>query len=113
MSTLEIYKVLGAFESDTLLGLAVVDPSFEPRMGWLAFLYVTAPARRRGAATALWAAATGLARAAGAQRLYVSATPTGAAVGFYLRQGCQPADPVHPVLWAEEPEDIHLVRLLP
>jgi len=101
--------LMGAFDGEQMLGLAVVDPSFEPRMGWLAFLHVTAPARRRGAATALWEAGAGLARASGARALYVSATPTGSAVGFYLRQGCRLADPVHPDLWAKEPDDIHLV----
>ena len=35
--------------------------------------------------------------------------PTGSAVGVYLRQGCPPADPVHPALFAEELDDIHLV----
>jgi hypothetical protein len=30
-------------------------------------------------------------------------------VGFYLRQGCGLADPVHPALFAAEPEDVHLV----
>jgi GNAT superfamily N-acetyltransferase len=101
--------LLGAFEHDDLLGLAVVDPSFELPMAWLAFLHVSAPARRRGVATALWGHAVVLARASGAESLYVSATPTGSAVGFYLRQGCALADPVHPVLWAKEPDDVHLV----
>jgi GNAT superfamily N-acetyltransferase len=105
--------LLGAFEADAVIGVAIVDPSFEPPMAWLAFLHVTAPARRRGAATALWATAVGLARAADAQTLYVSATPTGSAVGFYLRQGCRLADPAHPALWAKEPDDIHLVCPLP
>jgi GNAT superfamily N-acetyltransferase len=101
--------LLAAFDGEKVLGLAVVDPSFEPLMGWLAFLHVTAAERRRGAATALWNAAGGHARASGSQTLYVSATPTGSAVGFYLRQGCRLADPAHPALWAKEPEDIHLV----
>jgi predicted N-acetyltransferase YhbS len=100
---------LGAFDSGTVLGLAVVDPAFEPRMGWLAFLYVTAPEQARGAATALWDAAVGVARTSGAQTLYASATPTGYAVGFYLRQGRRLADPAHLGVWAKEPEDIHLV----
>jgi ribosomal protein S18 acetylase RimI-like enzyme len=78
-------------------------------MAWLTFLHVSRPHRRRGAATALWGEATSLARAAGRSQLYVSATPTGSAVGFYLRQGCRLADPVHPALWAAEPDDIHLV----
>jgi hypothetical protein len=43
--------------------------------------------------------------AAEATSIYVSAAPTGSAVGFYLNQGCQLADPVHPALFAKEPED--------
>ena len=39
---------LGAFDGERPLGLAVVDPSFEPRLAWLAFLYVSRPDRRRG-----------------------------------------------------------------
>jgi hypothetical protein len=50
-----------------------------------------------------------MARAASATRLYVSATPTGSAVNFYLRQGCVLADPPHPALFELEPEDIHLI----
>jgi len=41
--------------------------------------------------------------------MYVSATPTGSAVGFYLSRGCELADPPHAELFALEPEDIHLV----
>ncbi len=50
-----------------------------------------------------------IAKAAGATSMYVSATPSGSAVGFYLSHQCRLADPVHPRLFAEEPEDIHLV----
>jgi predicted N-acetyltransferase YhbS len=64
--------------------------------------------RRLGAASSLWDAGVDLARGAGATSLYVSATPTGSAVGFYLSRGCQLADPVHPDLFAHEPDDIHL-----
>ena len=53
-----------------------------------------------------------IAVANGAESIYVSATPTESAVGFYLRQGCRLAHPVHPDLFAAEPEDIHLVRSL-
>jgi predicted N-acetyltransferase YhbS len=102
--------LLGAFDEERSVGLAVVDPSFENKLAWLAFLHVGRPYRRRGAAQALWDAASDLARAAGAHSVYVSATPTGSAVGFYLRQGCRLADPVHPALFAQEPDDIHLVR---
>ena len=101
--------LLGAFEGERTGGLAIMHPAFEPPLAWLAFLHVSRPYRRRGAAQALWNAATEIAVANGAESMYVSATPTESAVGFYLRQGCRLADPVHPDLFAVEPEDIHLV----
>jgi len=102
--------LLGAFDDDgELMGLATVHPTFEPGLAWLATLHVSRAHRRRGAASALWDAGVALAREAGARSVYVSATPTGSAVGFYLGRGCRLADPVHPELFAHEPEDIHLV----
>jgi hypothetical protein len=45
-------------------------------------------------------------------RMYVSATPSESAVGFYLRHGFTPvADPL-PELFELEPEDIHMARRL-
>ena len=104
--------LLGAFDGERPVGLAIVQPAFESLLAWLAFLHVSRPDRRRGAAQALWNAAADIAVANGAESIYVSATPTGSAVGFYLRQGCRLARPVHPDLFAAEPEDIHLVRSL-
>jgi len=105
--------LLGAFDDEQPIGLAVVNPTFEPALAWLAFLYVSRPYRRHGAARALWDAAADLARSGGATSMYVSAVPTGSAVGFYLSRGCRLADPVHTALFAREPEDIHLVCSLP
>lgn len=104
--------LLGAFDAGRLLGLTVVDASFEPPLAWLAFLHVSRPHRRRRAASALWDAAVAAATSAGAESMYVSAVPTGSAVGFYLSRGCRLAGPVHPVLYAKEPDDIHLVCAL-
>ena len=101
--------LLGSFEGETPGGLAIVQPAFEPPLAWLAYLHVSRPYRRSGVAQSLWDAAAGIALAADAERIYVSATPTESAVGFYLRQGCRLADPVHPELFSAEPEDIHLV----
>lgn len=102
--------LFGAFDGDgEVMGLATVHPRFEPGLAWLATLHVSRPHRRRGVASALWEAGTAFARKAGARCLYVSATPTGSAVGFYLRRGCRLADPVHPELFVREPEDIHLL----
>ena len=50
-----------------------------------------------------------IAAAAGAMSMYVSATPSGSAVGFYMSRGCQLAARPHPALFAKEPEDIHLI----
>ena len=101
--------LLGSLEGETPAGLAIVHPAFEPPLAWLAYLHVSRPYRRRGVAQSLWEAAVDIAVVAGAERIYVSATPTESAVGFYLRQGCRLADPVHPELFSAEPEDIHLV----
>lgn len=101
--------LLGAFDDETLLGLAVVERGFEDRMAWLAVLHVSRPHRRRGVASALWAEATRLASGGGDRAMYVSATPSESAVGFYLSRGCELARPPHPELFADEPEDIHFV----
>lgn len=98
--------------SDDGTGVTVVEPAFELGLAWLAWFHVSAPHRRRGVATAMWDAAADRARAADARRMYVSATPTGSAVGFYLSRGCVLADPPHGELFAHEPEDIHLVCTL-
>ena len=104
--------MLGAFDGDELFGVAVVEGAFEPPLAWLAFLHVSRPHRRRGVATALWDAAVAVAVTAGAEAMYVSAVPTGSAVGFYLSRGCELAEPVHPRLYALEPDDVHLVYRL-
>jgi predicted N-acetyltransferase YhbS len=101
--------LLGAFDAERTIGLAIVHPAFEPPLAWLAFLHVSRPYRRRGGAQALWDAAVDMSVTSGAESIYVSATPTESAVAFYLRQGCQLARPAHPDLFAAEPEDIHLV----
>jgi len=102
-------NLLGAFDRDEVLGLVIVDGSFEPPMAWLALLHVSRLHRRRGVASVLWTAAEQFAREAGAESMYVSATPSDSAVGFYLSRGCRLASPPHPDLLAEEPEDIHFV----
>jgi len=102
-------SLIGAFNGHTLLGLAIVDGSFEPGMAWLAFLHVSRPHRRTGVASALWAECELLAAAAGASSMYVSAIPSGSAVDFYLSRGCELANPPHPDLFSKEPEDIHLL----
>jgi GNAT superfamily N-acetyltransferase len=101
--------VLGAYVDDDVAGESVVAPSFEPPLAWFASLHVSRRHRRTGVASALWDEAVDLSRASGATHMYVSATSTGSAVGFYLSRGCRLADPVHPMLFELEPVDIHLI----
>lgn len=90
-------------------GVAIVVPDFEPPMAWLALLHVSRQYRRHGAASALHERMVSLAVGAGATSMYVSATSTGSAVGFYRSRGFRLARPPHPELFALEPVDIHLV----
>lgn len=101
--------LLGAFIDDLLAGIAIVDPLFEEETAWFAFLHVSRAYRRRGVASALWSAGAEIAAAADATSIYVSATPSGSAVGFYSSRGCRLAAAPHPALLAKEPEDIHLI----
>lgn len=101
--------LLGAFDQDHLAGIAIVQERFEGNMARLVFLHITKAYRRQGVGSALWNAATDRARSAGSRSIYVSATPSASAVGFYLDRGCEVVRVPHSALYAEEPDDIHLV----
>lgn len=105
-------QMLGAFEGDALAGIAVWTPDVRPALAQLAYLHVSRAYRRRGIARRLLMAVEQAAQTAGATALYVSATPSGSAVGFYRSRGFAPAEPL-PELFALEPEDIHMIKPLP
>jgi hypothetical protein len=48
----------------------------------------------------------------GARKLYVSATPSVSAVGFYRNRGFELAEEVNKELFELEPEDIHMIMKL-
>jgi predicted N-acetyltransferase YhbS len=73
---------------------------------------VTKPWRRYGIGCALTNEVIRLARIEGAPRLYVSATPTRGTVDFYMRQGFVPVATPNERLFALEPDDIHMQRML-
>jgi GNAT superfamily N-acetyltransferase len=105
--------MLGAFDgSGQLVGFAVLRYRLTERMAQLDALFVSRPHRHQGVATRLTSRVARLAKASGAQELYVSSTPSESAVGFYLSQGFRLADEVNQDLYALEPEDIHMVRRL-
>ncbi|MCB9898124.1 MAG: GNAT family N-acetyltransferase [Planctomycetes bacterium] len=100
--------LLGAFDGDALVGFAIFDTSCADEPAILSALYVTRTHRGRGIAVALTDAVVRLARAVGAPRLYVSATPTRTTVDFYLARGFRVLVTPNPRLLAHEPEDVHL-----
>lgn len=106
---------LGVFDAEALVGLSVLESA---RVGsasdqmQLAYLYVSRAYRGRGVGMQLFEAAVSVARGAGANALYVSATPTQNTVDFYLNRGCVLASDPDPMLLAAEPDDIHLLYLL-
>jgi GNAT superfamily N-acetyltransferase len=103
---------LGAFDGKRLVGIAVLEYHLTEGMAHLVALFVSKDSRRQGIAAQLTQETMRLAKAQGAGQLYVSATPSESAIGFYLSQGFVLAKQVHKELYALEPEDIHLIRQL-
>lgn len=100
--------LLGAFDGDLLVGMAVLRYNLTDTLAQLVALFVSKDYRRRGVASGLTQEIARLAQANGARALYVSAVPSRSAVGFYTSQGFQPMQDVNPELYALEPEDIHM-----
>ncbi|HEX5808600.1 MAG TPA: GNAT family N-acetyltransferase [Anaerolineales bacterium] len=101
----------GTFEETTLVGVAVLESKFigsQQDTLQLKFLHVSRDCRKKGMATKLFHLAVEKASSLGAQKLYISATPSENTVNYYLRRGCTLATELDPELFALEPEDIHL-----
>ncbi len=103
---------IGAFDGVELIGLASIRNRLAPDMAQLTTLHISQAYRRRGIATRLVQEIIALARQSGAARLYVSATPSESAVGFYLSQGFRPTSTPDPSQFALEPEDVHMIMSL-
>lgn len=98
-------------EGGRLAGVAALTAErveTRPSLLELKFMHVSQPYRRQGVAGRLLECVEGEARRRGAEGLYISATPTGSAVGFYLSRGATLLAPPDPARLALEPEDIHL-----
>ncbi len=103
---------IGAFADERLVGIGIVSFDVAPHTAQLAFLHVTRELRRTGLGRLLTRRLDELAAARGARHMYVSATPSESAVGFYLAEGFRPTAPI-PRLFELEPEDIHMLKDLP
>jgi predicted N-acetyltransferase YhbS len=105
----------GLFDGDCLVAAAVLDGKpvgRDHQVRQLAFLHVSHSYRGRGLGKELFQKAAEEARRRGMRQLYISATPSRRTVDFYRCAGCSLAREPDPVLFAMEPEDIHLMYQL-
>jgi GNAT superfamily N-acetyltransferase len=103
---------IGMFDTQRLVGLAVVDSMPLGAAGdqlQLKYLYVGRAYRQQGIGARLLREAGAIARTRGAASLYISATPTENTVNFYQRCGAVLNLTPDPELYAQEPDDIHLI----
>ena len=95
-----------------MVGIIVYRPCLTDDMAQLDALFVDKNHRQQGIAAQLTKLLEEQAIADGHKRLYVSATESQSAVGFYTSQGFVPTLDVHPELYALEPNDIHMIKIL-
>ena len=101
-------KMIGGFDGELLVGVGLLTPEVRTGMAQLAYLHVSSNYRRMGIAARLLEKLTEWASEMGTRQIYVSATPTESAIGFYLSQGFSPVDEPLAELFELEPEDIHM-----
>jgi ribosomal protein S18 acetylase RimI-like enzyme len=102
----------GAFDGVILVGFGILQPDIRPGMAQLACLHVSRAYRRCGVGRQIATILEMEAIAGGAKQFYVSATPSGSAVGFYTKFGFSLVDEPIPELFELEPEDIHMLKPL-
>ena len=101
----------GAFEGETLVGVAVLESKFigsKKDTLQLKFLHVSHNVRKQGLGRKLFMRAAEKAKSLGARKMYISATSSENTGNFNQYLGCQLAEEVDAELFAMEPEDIHL-----
>ncbi len=101
----------GAFEDEQIVGAAILEHKFigsKHDTLQLKFLHVSRDQRKQGLGSKLFNLAVEKAKALGASKLYISATPSENTIDYYMRLGCALATEIDPELFTLEPEDIHL-----
>ena len=103
-------RMYGAFDGERLAGIGIIQPEIDVETAQLAYLHVSNRYRRQGIGRRITDALIDEAKRGGAHKFYVSATPSGSAVGFYLSRGFFPTDAPIAALLELEPDDIHMIR---
>jgi GNAT superfamily N-acetyltransferase len=105
-------RMIGAFDEEKLVGVGLLTPEVRPGVAQLAYLHISSGYRRSGIAARIVHSLIDWACSEGAKKIYVSATPTESAVGFYQSEGFFPVIEPLPQLFELEPEDIHMVKII-
>jgi len=103
--------LFGAFDGEKLTGIAVLGFKFissSKDQLVVIFLHVDAKYRKQGIGTNLINKLVYQARALGAKKLYISATPSKNTIDFYLHRGAYLTNELNSELFGLEPGDIHL-----
>ncbi|RJP20016.1 MAG: GNAT family N-acetyltransferase [Candidatus Abyssobacteria bacterium SURF_5] len=104
--------MFGAFDEEHLVGFGIYRPNLSENTAQLAALYVSNGYRNQGIGALLAGEVAQQARADGARKLYVSATPTVSTVHFYMGQGFALTRKINRRLFDLEPRDIHVIKNL-
>lgn len=81
--------LLVAVQGESALGFGILGPTHEDGSAEVCALFVSAAARQLGVGTILFDRLEARAKEQGATSLLVYANPTGSAVDFYCKNGCQ------------------------
>ena len=103
--------LFGAFDGNKMIALSALESVFIGRKQdqlQLYFHHVDSHYRHKGIGGKLLKKVMARAKKLGANKLYVSATPSKNTIDFYLHMGCRLASELNPTLYRLEPEDIHL-----
>ena len=105
-------KMYGAFDEKKLVGIGIITPNIQENVVQLAYLHMSKGYRRMGVGNRIFSTLVEKAKQLGGRQMYVTAVPSGSAVGFYLSKGFQPTDSPIPELFELEPDDIHMIKSL-
>ncbi|MHA2246641.1 MAG: GNAT family N-acetyltransferase [Candidatus Hodarchaeales archaeon] len=107
--------IFEAFYGSKIIGVIALDNEFIGRNKNqlnLAGLWVSKQYRKMGVGKALVELVKNKAREIGAEKLYVSTTPSQNTVKFYMNRGFRLAKEINKKLFEMEPEDIHMELIL-
>jgi len=106
---------LGLFQEKRIVGVIALECKFIGTNNdqlQVVFLHIDKNYREKGYGKILMNQTKERAKALGARKLYISATPSKNTVDFYMHLGCELASEINADLYQLEPDDIHLEMII-